>query len=675
MRKLFTLCATILGILSLVGCTDDTKDPQTPSGGGDLTPEITLSEVNTTPDSITFKVETNVAGTIGYAVSPDGYKAPAVDTWFTANSKEVSGTTEVTLSGLNDDTNYTLYVILRAKDSGTLSAPKTLKFSTPDDGVANPITVFNTTYSTITFSIDIQGSYVYQCIDKGYLKHEGLTIEEYITTPGIGIKAQGPIEVEWVDGQEFGAYVMHVREDSEYYVVAAITNGQDITDQIYYRETRTPKRPQSSAGLTTELKDITATSVNIKTTPDSSVASYYVLVRDKAWSDGIVAGYGESMLGQLLKWDTSGAWILTGANEAVWGGLMPETEYICHVLVVDNKGAEALSLIPFSTGVATSSAPKVESSLTLGTSDSHEALYLNLYSEEAHTVRVAFNTLADVDELRNTNYTDSDIANNDMYSIQLSAEQVAAIKSTGLSLKQEDLFPGVEYVAIVSVKNEEQKETIKVMANTTTAKPVPARVESALFTSLLGEWEVSYPLVQFNSQSVEIRNAKVTIAAGADDETADYYRSHNRLVVQGWPFNVEADGTHAPMPYYSPADLKETSAYWRDFPALALRDFGPKIFLEIAEGDVITVPSSRSEYLYNWGIDGTFYFFGADLENEFTAPASFPVTLSEDGNTLTIGVCNSGAEFGYGNYRPSVFRYGTEAWALATGDIVLKRVK
>lgn len=675
MRKLFTLCATILGILSLVGCTDDTTTPQTPSGGDGVTPEITLSEVSTTPASITFEVTTNVTGTIGYAVAPEGYKAPNADTWFTANSAEVSGTQQITLSGLNDDTNYTLYVILRAKDSGKLSAPKTLKFSTPDDGVANPITVFNTTYTTITFSIDIQGSYVYQCIDKAYLNFNNLTIEEYIQTPGIGINAQGPIEIEWVDGQEFGAYVMHVREDSEYYVVAAITNGQDITNQIYYRETRTPKRPQSSAGLTTELTDITATSVNIKTTPDSSVASYYVLVRDKAWSDGIVAGYGESMLATLVKYPTAGSWVLTGANEAVWGGLMPETEYICHVLVVDNKGAEALSLIPFTTSEATSTAPTVEASLTLGTSDSHEALYLNLYSEQAHTVRVAFNTLADVDELRNTNYTDSDIANNDMYSITLSAEQVAAIKSTGLSLKQEDLFPGVEYVAIVSVKNAEQKETIKVMANTTTAKPVPARVESNLFTSLLGEWEVSYPLVQFNSVEVNITNAKVTIAAGADNETADYYRSHNRLVVQGWPFNVEADGTHAPMPYYSPSDLKETSAYWRDFPALALRDFGPKIFFEIAEGDVITVPSSRSEYLYNWGIDGTFYFYGADLENEFTAPASFPVTLSEDGNTLTIGVCNSGAEFGYGNYRPSVFRYGTEAWALATGDIVLKRVK
>ena len=676
MRKLFTLCATIFGILSLVGCTDDTTTPQTPSGGGSATPEISLSEVSTAPNSITFEVVANVAGTIGYAVAPEGYKAPNADTWFTANSADVvAGSTEVTLSGLNDDTNYTLYVMLRSKDSGQLSAPKTLKFTTPDDGIANPITVLNTTYTTIKFSIDIQGSYVYQCIDKAYLNYNNLTIEEYIQMPGIGINGQGPMEIEWVDGQQFGAYTMHVREDSEYYVVVAITSGQDITNQIYYRETRTPKRPQSSAGLTTELKDITATSVTIKTTPDSSVTSYYVYVRDKAWSDGIVAGYGESMLATLVKYPNAGAWNLTAANEAVWGDLLPNTEYICHVLVVDNKGAEALSLIPFATGAATSSAPKVEASLTLGTSDSHEALYLNLYSEEAHSVRVAFNTLADVDELRSSNKTDSQIANDGMYSIALSGEQVAAIKSTGLSLKQEDLFPGVEYVAIVSVKNAEQKETIKVMANVTAAKPVPARVESSLFTSLLGEWEVSYPLVQFNSVDVNISNAKVTIAAGADNETADYYRSHNRLVVQGWPFNVEADGTHAPMPYYSPADLKESSAYWRDFPALALRDFGPKIFLEIAEGDVITVPSSRSEYLYNWAADGTFYFYGADLQNEFTAPASFPVTLSADGNTLTIGVCNSGAEFGYGNYRPSVFRYGTEAWALATGDIVLKRVK
>lgn len=678
MRKLFTLCATIIGLFSLIGCTDDTTTPQKPSTGETTTPEISLSLVEAAPNSVIFEVTTNVDGTLGFVASPDGYKAPNVDTWFTANSEEVSGTQQITLSNLNDDTNYTLYAILRAKDGGMISAPKTLKFSTPDDGVANPITVLNTTYTTIKFAIDIPGSYVYQCIDKAYLEYNNLTIEDYITKPGIGISSKGPIEIEWVDGQQYGAYKMQVREDSDYYVIAAITDGSTITNQIYYRETRTPKRPQSTAGLTTELKNITSTSVTIKTTPDSNVETYYILVRDKAWSDGIVTGYGESMLATLVKYPSAGSWILTDENEAEWGGLLPNTEYICHIVITDNKGAEALSLIPFTTLEAYSEAPKVEASLTLPTEDADTKLHLNLYSEDAHTVRISLNPLADVEELRNdNNYTDSQIVNHDWYSRALSAEQVAAIKSTGLTLVQEDLFPGVEYVAIVSVKNAEQKETIKVMACTTADKPVPTRVESKLFTSLLGEWEVSYPLIQYNLVEVNIYNAKVTIAAGADEDTEEYYRSHNRLVIQGWPFNVESSGTFNPdsQPYKSPTDLKEASAYWKDYPALALRDYGPKIFLEIAEGDVITVPSSRGEYLYNWASDGTFYFFGADLENEFTAPATFPVTLSEDGNTLTIGACASGAEFGYGVYRPAVFRNITETWALSKGDIVLKRVK
>lgn len=682
MRKLFAFCATLIGVIGLIGCTEDANDLQTPTGddngnnGGNtevVEPEITIREVEVTPNTITFEVTTNVAGTLGYKVSPAGYKAPTPEEWFSANTAEVSGTQQITVNELNDDTEYVLYAMLRSNNGNLLSDPHKLNFTTPDDGVANPITVLNTTYNTISFVIDIPGSYVFQCIDKGYLQHENLTIEEYITTAGIGIHSSGKLELDWVDGQPYGPYTMRVREDSDYYIVAAITDGQTITSTIYYRETRTPKRPQSVAGLTTELMDITSTSVTVKTTPDANVSSYYVYVRDKAWSDSIVDGYGESMLATLVKYPNAGAWNLTAANEAVWDGLIPTTEYICHILVLDDRGGESLSLIPFTTLGATGEAPKVEGSITFDSEAGYSTLNINIYSENAHSVRIAFNTLGDVDDLRSQGNTDTKIVS--MYGMDLSAEQVNAVKSTGLSLKQEDLFPGVEYVAIVSVKNAEQTETIKVMAKTTSQKPIPARVDSELFTSLLGEWEVSYPLVQFNNQDVNITNAKVTIAAGADDETAEYYRSHNRLVIQGWPFNVEADGTHAPMPYYSPADLKEMSSYWRDFAGLALRDFGPKIFLEIAEGNVITVPSSRSEYLYNWAADGTFYFYGADIQNEFTAPASFPVTLSDDGNTLTIGVCNSGAEFGYGNYRPSVFRYGTEAWALATGDIVLKRVK
>ena len=209
----------------------------------------------------------------------------------------------------------------------------------------------------------------------------------------------------------------------------------------------------------------------------------------------------------------------------------------------------------------------------------------------------------------------------------------------------------------------------------TTAKPVPARVESNLFTSLLGEWEVSYQLQQFNLQNVSINGARVTIAQGVDATTEKRYREHNRLVILNWPFNVTSQGTHDAPVMQSPEKLMDYNPdYWGAYPELAYRDYGPKIFLEIGAGDVVTVPTSRSEYLYNWSdSDGIFYFFGCDLTNKFTAPATFPVTISADGNTLTIGAHQAGEEFSYGIYRPAVFRR-SEPWAIALGDITLTRV-
>lgn len=677
MRKLNFLWALLASALFVVGCEPNIPTPDEPTPGpNDGKPEITLTEVEATFDSFTFEVTTTVPGTLGYAVVAEGFDTPKLDEMFAANSQEVTDKATFTVSGLNDASNYTLFAVLRAKDGGVLSAPKNLKFTTADDGVASPIKINGATYNSITFTIEIEGSYVFQCIDKAYLEYNSLTPEDYISTLGIGIPSKGEITVEWTDGNKYGNYEMRVREDSDYYVIAAIANGQEVVGDIFYKTVRTPKRPVSTAGLTTELTDITSTSVKIKTTPDSEVSEYYVLVRDKVWSDSIIDGHGESMLQTLVERENSGSWRLTAANEQVWSGLSHSTEYICHVLVKDKKDGKSLTLIPFTTAVSSMSAPVVEASLTNHATAPHNTLNLNIFCDNASSVMFAFNTKADVDNVRqNKNYSDSDIVRN--YGMELSAEQVEAIRTTGLTLLQEDLFPEVEYVAVISIKNAEQTETVKVTSKATKAKATPARVESDLFTSLLGEWKVSYSLVQYNNNPVSINGVKVTIAKGADSDSEEYYRSQNRLVIQGWPFNVRNDGMHDPQPYYSPSDLKEINKYWKNNPSLAMRDYGPKIFLEIAEGDVVTVPSSRGEYLYNWSEDGTFYFYGADRNNGFSAPTTFPVTISEDGNTITINECKSGAEFDYGVYYPSVFRKNSalDPWAITTSKIILERVK
>ncbi|MBP3547939.1 MAG: hypothetical protein J6J64_04620 [Alistipes sp.] len=675
MRKNLLLWSIITATLFAVSCGDDSKidnnqpTPPTPV----VTPEISVKEVEVTPNSYTFEITTNTPGEYGYVYAKDGFEAPSFQEWFAHNSGEITDKATVVIDKLNDNTTYNLYVVLRSAADGTYSDPCRMTFTTPDDGQADVITIDNVTYDTISFTINISGSYVFQCIDKAYLEYMAVSPESYITTPGIGIQSQGAQSVDWFDGGKFGDYDMRVREDSDYYVIAAITNGQEITDQIFIEELRTPKKPHSNAGITTEFKEISSTSVTISTTPDSNITEYYVYVRDKAWAEQILAVYDESMLATLVKSPSAGAWHLTAANEQTWGGLTPSTEYYCMIVIVDNMGAEAFSKIEFSTIESQLAAPEVELSLTNPADNGHNTLSLNIYSADAASVRVAFNTKADISALRNNDLSDEYILNN--YGIDLSGEQVEAIRTTGLSIAMGDLFPEVEYVAIVSVKNSEHTATIMAATKATTAKPVPARVESDLFTTLQGEWTVSYSLVQYNFVEVAIYDAPVTIAQGVDATSEAKYREQNRLVILDWPFDVDSQGSLNHLKTYSPADLMEADPeYWGAYPELTYRDYGPKVFLEIGADGSVTVPTEKGEYFYNWSSDGTFYFFGCDFNNEFTAPATFPVTVSADGNTITIGAHYSGEEFGYGVYRPSVFR-DNAMWAVATSDIVLKRVK
>ena len=680
MRRLFNIWTLILCAFAVVGCEKTPVDDGTGTGGGDkptpgVTPEISIEQTALDFNSFTFTVTTSVEGELGYAVVAEGNATPKIDELFALNSAEVKDTATLTVSDLNDNTSYTLVAILRAKEDGTLSEPAKLQFTTPDDGVENPIVINEVTYSTVTFTINITGDYLFQCIDKAYLEHNGQTPESYINTMGIGIPEKGVQTYEWVDGTKYGNYDMHLREDSEYYIIAAISDGkQHVTGDVFVKPFRTPKRPVSEAGMTIELKDITSSSVTIATTPDSTVTEYYVWVESKANIEYYVSvGGGESFLNSLIKNANSGSWHLTQANEQMWEGLTPDTDYYCLVYLMDNKGSDIMQKIEFRTSGKTLDAPKGEVSVTPASENPHKTLSVNIYSEDAAAVKVAFNTAADIQEQRNQDKTDEDIAR--LYGIELNAEQLNAVRTTGLSLINEELWPDTEYIAVVSIKNREQTETIICSAGTTPKKALPTRVESDLFETLQGKWLVSYDLIQVNGVSVSINDVEVTIAAGADDKSAKEYRDYNRLVVLGWPFDVSAQGVFKEVPYMSPEDLVDASSYWRNYESLVYRDYGPKVFLEIGEGDVITMPSEKNHYLYNWGDDGyTLYFYGADYNAKQSAPATFPVTLSEDGNTLTIGAHHSGAEFFYGVYRPSVFR-DNEMWSVATSDIVLKRVE
>ena len=674
MRKMLFLW-TLLSVICAVGCQTGTNDPEpTPKPTPGTKPEITLTAGEVTHNSFTFEVTTTVAGELGYAVVAEGAQAPSIEEIFARNTQVVESTATITVEGLNDNAKYELRALLRATEGGILSDPKKLAFSTPDDGVENPITIDNVGYNNATFTINLPGKLLFQCIDKASLEYYGQSPESYIQTAGIGIPDEGPLTVEWIDGSNYGNYEMRMREDSEYYVIAAkCDSNNNITGNIFTQEFKTLRKPVSEAGITTNFMEIGSTSVTIMTEPDSTVSEYYVLVRDKVWSDGIVSGYGESMLQTLVKNPSAGSWHLTDDNYDTWHGLTPETVYYCHILVIDNKGAEALTRIEFTTTAKQLAAPTLEMSVTEDNVNPHNTLYLNLRSDSAASAKVVFRATADVHTKRVEGYDDEYIVNN--FGTEISQVDIDAINNTGLSIKMENLWPEVEYTVMVSIKNAEHTETFKATTYSTPKQAAAPRVESNLFTSLLGEWEMTYTLIQENGITATVSDV-VTIAQGVDAKTEADYRDQNRLVILGFPFNVSAQGVYSALPEYTPADLlKENPNYYAKGHNLIYRDYGPKFFLEIAEGDVLTVPSSKGEYLYNWDELGYLNFYGCDYDNQFTAPATFPVTLTDNGDTLTIGAYQAGEEFGYGLYRPSVFLNDYKLKACATSDIVLKRVK
>lgn len=682
MKRLSALWSLLFCVAALVGCGGDNGEVDQPTPPPSEKPVLDLKEVETTFNSVTVEISSNVPAEYGLCIVREGYDAPHIDEWFLQNHGDVDGKKSVTLENLEDNTTYLVYAALRSKADGALSVPKSIKITTPDDGVTNPITVLNTTQTSITFNINLEGYYAFVVVTEAEaVKYGGL--EKYLTQ--FAYRGQGPFTYEWIEGASYEGKEITLTPDMEYHILAASCDSvKNISGEIFSATCRTLPIPKADVNVTTEFSELTPTSVKIKTTPDANVSRYYIYVATTEWTEQIIAGYGETMLADLIVRHHSNMGIepYTQTNEMLCSDLKASTDYFCLVLAMDNKDAQVLFKNKFTTLNPTEGAPVVEATITAPEQNSHNSLNINIKSELAAHVKYVFRPTADINTKRANNEDDTFIVNN--YGTELSAEDVAKVASTGLTMPQTELWYNTEYTLIVSVKSREYVETVTTVKFNTSKRPVPARVESNLFTSLLGDWEVSYTYLDGYGDTATISGKIVTIAQGVDATSEQDYREQNQLVILGWPFQQDdfiEGGT-----YFTPEELMAANSYWKDFPSLVYRDYGPKIFLQIGEGDVITIPTSREGYLYNDvpnGLTGAvpmeqtiqLNFFGGNYEYLSSAPATFPVTLT-DKDTLVIKAYNdTTGEFGGITYRPAVLRNGTELRCVADSDIVLKRVK
>ena len=681
MRKLFSFFAFMLSIVLFAACTPNEEPTPTPPNGQEpeehIKPEIELVEVEVTAETYTFEIQANKPCEYGYVYVSDleDSTVPAMPEWFNTNSGEVEDTAYVTISDLSPNTSYKLYVAARSLEDGEYSAVKTMSFSTLDDGKFKPIEVTEIGTDYFVFKLNLQGDYVFLAFEKAYLTLFG-SAENYLAQKNI--RENGPKTIRWENGGSYGNEPMSVKPNMTY-VIAAVNcdaggnfydNDGNLLNEFYTYEVTTKSLNESQAVVDVTLSNITSTSVDIKAVPDQTVSTYYLFIQDTETFTTNMELYGQGAYMAVMK--SSYAWSSTAALERTWGGLTPSTNYTLMKLIVDRGGAEAFSWQEFTTLGASGTPAELTAELVAAATDPHKTLELVIKTNGV-SAKYAFNTTADVKIEREKGMTDADIAA--YRGADLTAEQMTEATLTGTRIKLENLWPETEYTAIVNVLNEEKTVTTKTLTFKTPAKALPTRVESELFTSLIGEWEVTYNYMDYYYENKRIDGAVVKIAAGVDNYTSELYRSHNRLVILDWPYqdNWQTEDYTS----FLPEHLMASDSYWAENPNLAYRDYGPKIFLEIAANGVVTVPTEKNTYFFNPQVLDNFSlsFYGTDYNLKQNAPCAFPVSISDDGNTITIGQCISGAEFDYGVYRPAIWNNDIELRNLATSDIVLKRAK
>ena len=230
------------------------------------------------------------------------------------------------------------------------------------------------------------------------------------------------------------------------------------------------------------------------------------------------------------------------------------------------------------------------------------------------------------------------------------------IKYTGeQTLSQKGLKPETSYTALVMLIDKSGNRAQTSAAQTTEAVQQNARVESELFETLLGEWTGVQTISDGYAEPM-VNEFSVNIVASVEDYDYDY-RANNQLValVDGW-CNVG---------YYSVTDLVE---YEIEDPELK---WGPKWTLDIAEGDVVTIDGYARYSVVGWMFFGDCFMLSADYASQsVTVDTTMSVTVSEDGNTLTIAspVANCYPSMVY-NFEG----FGWMAYYYGASEIVLTR--
>ena len=449
-----------------------------------------------------------------------------------------------------------------------------------------------------------------------------------------------------------------------------------------------------------------ATNGTITITPDENVYQYCYIVLDE--------GTYQSLLPMLDNNEDYLQWFVTsyfgmyqGAStqqgpvkldlSELFYGVEPETDYHLLLTAMGDETGQTQKFYHeiLTTTAKTLAAPVIEvkaiNNPATGEGSPYDVWFnVKCTSQNAVSVKYAANYEREFGMMINAGYTYNDIVE---MANSFSSEEVALINSAeGLNVTFSSMPDATTLLAVMAYNEEDTPNTIEegssaIAKASSLREPDKAKIDSPLFTSLLGDWTMSAPVrgtnYYYEKYDAGVQSCKVTISEGLtypetlSEEVYETYKElvgmnkeqvdalykefkqevdefnaklkgQNRLLCLGFGFDYPETEQHYATSFFtteSAFDLFCSKTYNGYDNESMIWDCGPKWYLEVKEDGSIVVPINSTRMYPLKSTSQTLYLMGLDLRKEtmgylgVNADGSnfeFPVAVNDDMTGLSI---------------------------------------
>ena len=473
---------------------------------------------------------------------------------------------------------------------------------------------------------------------------------------------------------------MNLGEYTEVCTDEGVTFTHEYAKQCFW--TNPADLPAEGEGVEVTLKKLTERTAYFEMVPSENCLSYHVLPLSDEDYSMLTSFIGEAgMQAYVLNYGEP----LAGGNEYVMSGLTVGANY--HMMVTglfeENGAVQSFHHSTFSPQESTLPLPVIEVT-SVEEKNTHDKVYFNIKcsTKDATAGKYIANYVKDWIPELNSGYSYNDMV--EMYGQILTEEELDQVNSDeGYELFYTTYEDVATRLAVIAY-NEDEKAGEAVWADSKAAGlPAKTKVESSLYADLEGNWVLNYWDTQSylssenSDKSKKYRQFQTTITTNPDfgpasfaawqgDASYDFvlgalggnearvknlfdeykavaayhkekYASQNQIVSVNFPcgYYVKADKQNV----YTPWDLF-TSEYYSAYDNFELfYDFGPKVFFEVKDANTIVLKSDMNALPPMESFDGAYYMVGIGKNgttNQYLLSCEFPVTVSEDKNTLTV---------------------------------------